>query len=175
MGYNWRSAHYFASRGDLSIQKFKTMPILILHGDIDAGNPVFLDEPPEIAADIGATDIYVGPNGLTPPSGEPCIAGPVGAPLPASMMAPNATCPISFTLQDTGDPCVSGSVPAIMPLCKVVKIPLTPQQLHYLVVYYNMDHTNGGLAIKETFNRFAEENFRRQPGCDGLQFNCNSD
>jgi hypothetical protein len=33
MGYNWRSAHYFASRGDLSIQKFKTMPILILHGD----------------------------------------------------------------------------------------------------------------------------------------------
>jgi transposase len=40
MGYNWRSAHYFASRGDLSIQKFKTMPILILHGDIDAGNLV---------------------------------------------------------------------------------------------------------------------------------------
>jgi hypothetical protein len=35
MGYNWRSAHYFASRGDLSIQKFKTMPILIFHGDVD--------------------------------------------------------------------------------------------------------------------------------------------
>ena len=38
-----------------------------------------------------------------------------------------------------------------------------------------MNHTNGGLAFKETFNRFAEENFRRQPGCDGLQLNCNSD
>ncbi len=42
MGYNWRSAHYFASRGDLSIRKFKTMPILILQGDVDADNPVFL-------------------------------------------------------------------------------------------------------------------------------------
>ena len=52
MGYNWRSAHYFASRGDLSIQKFKTMPILILHGDIDASNPVPLDQPAEISADI---------------------------------------------------------------------------------------------------------------------------
>ena len=76
MGYNWRSAHYFASRGDFSIQKFKTMPILILQGDIDTANPVFLDEPAEIAADIGATSIFVGPNGLAPPTGEPCIAGP---------------------------------------------------------------------------------------------------
>lgn len=175
MGYNWRSAHYFASRGDLSIQKFKTMPILILHGDIDTDNPVFLDEPPEIAADVGASGIFVGPNGLVPPSGEPCIAGPAGAAIPASMTAPNKTCPIAFDPQDTGDSCVSGSVPPLMSLCKVVKIPLTPQQLHYLVVYHDMNHTNGGLAIKETFNRFAEENFRRQPGCDGLQFNCNSD
>ncbi|MGA8356030.1 MAG: hypothetical protein WB772_01625, partial [Xanthobacteraceae bacterium] len=101
MGYNWRSAHYFASRGDLSIQKFKTMPILILQGDIDTANPVFLDEPAEIAADIGATSIFVGPNGLAPPSGEPCIAGPVGATIPASMTAPNKTCPIAFTPQDT--------------------------------------------------------------------------
>ena len=175
MGYNWRSAHYFASRGDLSIQKFKTMPILILQGDVDTANPVFLDEPAEIAADIGATSIFVGPNGLAPPTGEPCIAGPVGAAIPASMTMPNKTCPIAFTPEDTGDSCVTGSVPVIMSLCKVVMIPLTPQQLHYLVVYHNMNHTNGGLAIKETFNRFAEENFRRQPGCDGLQLNCNSD
>ncbi|MGC2591409.1 MAG: hypothetical protein WA425_05765, partial [Xanthobacteraceae bacterium] len=144
MGYNWRSAHYFASRGDLSIQKFKTMPILILQGDIDTANPVFLDEPAEIAADIGATSIFVGPNGLAPPSGEPCIAGPVGATIPASMTAPNKTCPIAFTPQDTGDSCVTGSVPVIMSLCKVVQIPLAPQQLHYLVVYHNMNHTNGG-------------------------------
>ena len=54
MGYNWRSAHYFASRGDLSIQKFKAMPILILHGNIDAGNPVPLEQPAEISADIQA-------------------------------------------------------------------------------------------------------------------------
>ncbi|MGB6321844.1 MAG: hypothetical protein WBF64_09980, partial [Xanthobacteraceae bacterium] len=147
MGYNWRSAHYFASRGDLSIQKFKTMPILILQGDIDTANPVFLDEPAEIAADIGATSIFVGPNGLAPPSGEPCIAGPVGATIPASMTAPNKTCPIAFTPQDTGDSCVTGSVPVIMSLCKVVQIPLAPQQLHYLVVYHNMNHTNGGLAF----------------------------
>lgn len=133
------------------------------------------DEPAEIAADIGATNIFVGPNGLAPPSSEPCISGPVGAPIPASMTAPNAACPISFTPQDTGDSCVTGGVPALMSLCKVVMIPLTPQQPHYLVVYHNMSHTNGGLAFKETFNRFAEKYFRRQPGCDGLQFNCNSD
>ena len=129
MGYNWRSAHYFASRGDLSIQKFKTMPILILQGDIDTANPVFLDEAAEIAADIGATSIFVGPNGLAPPTGEPCIAGPVGAAIPASMTAPNKTCPIAFTPQDTGDSCVTGSVPVIMSLCEVVQIPLAPQQL----------------------------------------------
>ena len=75
MGYNWRSAHYFASRGDLAIQKFKTMPILILQGDIDTANPVFLDEPAEISADIGATNIFVGPTGWRRRPG-PCIAGP---------------------------------------------------------------------------------------------------
>jgi hypothetical protein len=53
----------------LSIQKFKTRPILIFHGDVDTTvangvtelNPVFLDEPAELAADIGATNIFVGP------------------------------------------------------------------------------------------------------------------
>jgi hypothetical protein len=181
MGYNWRSAHYFAAHGDLAIRKFATMPILILQGDIDAFNPVPLAQPAEISADIGATNIFVGPAGVSPPSSEPCIDGPVGAPLPATLAAPNKSCPISFTLMNTGDPCVSGSTPPpLLGLCKVVMLPLTPpsgqpQQLHYLVVYHNMNHTNGGLAIKETFNRFAEQNFMRQPGCDGLEIDCASD
>jgi hypothetical protein len=38
-----------------------------------------------------------------------------------------------------------------------------------------MNHINGGPAIKETFNRFAELGFDRQPGCDGLEIDCNSD
>jgi hypothetical protein len=181
MGYNWRSAHYFASRGDLSIQKFKKMPILILHGDVDTNNPVPLDQAAEISADIGATNIFVGPTGVSPPSSQPCIDGPVGAPLPPTLTAPNKSCPISFTLMNTGDPCVNGSIPPLeLGLCKVLLLPLMPppgqpQQLHYLVVYHNMNHTNGGLAIKETFNRFAEQNFDRQPGCDGLQINCATD
>jgi hypothetical protein len=33
----------------------------------------------------------------------------------------------------------------------------------------------GDAPIKETFNRFAEQNFDRQPGCDGLQINCATD
>ena len=169
MGYNWRSAHYFASRGDLSIQKFKTMPILILHGDIDAGNPVPLNQPAEISADIQATNIFVGPNGVSPPSSLPCIDGPVGAPLPPTLTAPNKSCPISFTLMNTGDPCVNGSAPPLeLGLCKVLLLPLTPppgqpQQLHYLAVYHNMNHTNGGLAIKETFNRFASRTSTDNP------------
>ena len=74
MGYNWRSAHYFASRGDLSIQKFKD------DADPDpAGRHRYrqsgTDEPAEIAADIGATSIFVGPNGLAPPTGEPASPG----------------------------------------------------------------------------------------------------
>jgi hypothetical protein len=181
MGYNWRSAHYFASRGDLSIQKFRTMPILILHGDIDAFNPVPLDQPAEISADIGATNIFVGPTGVSPASRQPCIAGTAGAPLPSTLTAPNAACPIAFTLMNTGDPCVSGSTPPPeLGLCTFLPLPLTPlpgqpRQLHYLVVFHNMNHVNGGLAIKETFNRFAEQNFDRQPGCDGLQVNCATD
>jgi len=181
MGYNWRSAHYFASRGDLGIQKFKTMPILILHGDIDAANPVPLNQPAAISADIAATNIFVAPNGVAPPSSEPCISGPVGAALPSALTAPNASCPISFKAMNTGDPCVNGATPpAFLGLCKVVLLPLAPppgqpQQLHYMVVFHNMNHVNGGYAIKETFNRFAEQNFMRQPGCDGLQFDCASD
>lgn len=184
MGYNWRSAHYFASRGDLSIQKFKTMPILIFHGDVDTAlingtlalNPVFLDEPAELAADIGATNIFVGPGGsVSPPASEPCIAGPVGAPFSDPTHPPSAACPISFTPMNTGDPCLSPTPTGLFGLCKVLPLPLTPQQLHYLVVYHNMNHVNGGLAIKETFNRFAELNFDRQPGCDGLQIDCASD
>ena len=63
----------------------------------------------------------------------------------------------------------------VMSLCKVVKMPLTPQQLHYLVVYHNMNHTNGGLAIQGNLQPLRRGEFRRQPGCDGLQLNCNSD
>ncbi len=185
MGYNWRSAHYFASRGDLAIQKFKTMPILILQGDIDGGtppNPVPLAQPAEIAADIGATNIYVGSNGVSAPASQPCIDGTEGAPLPATLTAPNKSCPIAFTAMDTNDQCLTpGPAPFhFLGLCKVLLLPLTPaagqpQQLHYFVVYHNMNHTNGGLAFKETFNRFAEQNFDRQPGCDGLEIDCVGD
>ena len=180
MGYNWRSAHYFASRGDLTIEKFRTMPILILHGDVDTNNPVFLDQPALLAADISATNIFVGPNGVSPPSSLPCIDGPVGAPLPPSLMAPNKSCPIAFTLMNTGDPCVAGATPPPeLGLCRVLMLPLPPpsgqpQQLHYFVVYHNMNHVNGGLAIKNTFDRFAEQNFDRKPGCDGLEAICNA-
>jgi len=31
--------------------------------------------------------------------------------------------------------------------------------------------TNGGLAIKNTFNRFTELYFGRQPGCNSLEIN----
>jgi hypothetical protein len=37
-----------------------------------------------------------------------------------------------------------------------------------------MNHVNGGLAIKNTFDRFAEQNFDRKPGCDGLEAVCNA-
>ena len=62
-----------------------------------------------------------------------------------------------------GRPLRDRRVPVFLSLCKVVMLPLAPQQLHYLVVYHNMDHANGGLAIKETFNRFAEQNFPASP------------
>jgi hypothetical protein len=174
----------------LSIEKFKTMPMLIFHGDVDTAafngqtlvNPVFLDEAAEIATDIGATNIFVGPGGtVAPPTSQPCIAGTVGAPFPDPKNPPaTVSCPISFTAMNTGDPCLSPGSLGTFTLCKVLQLPLTPppgqpQQLRYFVVYHNMNHVNGGLAIKETFNRFAEQNFSRQPGCDGLQIDCVSD
>jgi hypothetical protein len=64
-------------------------------------------------------------------------------PLLAVLVAPNNSCPISFTLMNTGDPCVNGSTPPLeLGLCKVLLLPLMPppgqpQQLHYLVVYHN--------------------------------------
>jgi hypothetical protein len=178
MGYNWRSAHYFASRGDLSSQKLKTMPILILHGDDDTANPVPLAQPAVISADIDATNIFVGPAGVSPPSSQPCIDGPVGAPLPTALTAPNKSCPISFKLMGTGDPCFN--TPPGLGLCQNLPLPLSlppgqPHQLHYLVVYHAMNHVNGGLAIKKTFNGFVEQNFMRQPGCDGLEIDCATD
>ncbi len=187
MGYNWRSEHYFASRGDLAIERFKTMPIVIFHGDVDTQapifpnllNPVLLDEPVQVASDLGTRNIFVGPGNLAP-TAQPCISGPVGAPLPASMTKPDSMCPIPFEIMDAGDPCVAGAAtPVIMPLCKVLPILVSPtgkpEPVHNLIVYHNMNHTNGGLAIKETFNRFGELYFRRQPGCDGLELDCNSD
>ncbi|MGA9007030.1 MAG: hypothetical protein WB495_09065 [Xanthobacteraceae bacterium] len=173
MGYNWRSAHYFASRGDLSIRKFATMPILILHGDIDAANPVPLDEPAELAADITAADIFYGPDGSAP-ANQPCITPPTGAPIvdPTTHMPLSgvpSSCMVPFTTMDDGDPCLTGSPLTFAPTpCKVILLPQPLWQQHYLVVYHNMDHFNGGLGIKTQFDRFAEQNFRRKPGCDGI-------
>jgi dienelactone hydrolase len=181
MGYNWRSAHYFASHGDLAIEKFAAMPILILHGDVDLDaacyNPVPLRQPALFAADIGATNIFVGPPGVTAPTSYPCISGAVGAPLAASLTGPDATCPISFTAMDANDPCMA-TIPVGQ--CNALPLPLAaqpnePQQQHYLVVYHNMDHIDGGLAIKNTFDGFVKKNFGANPGCDGLVGNCASD
>jgi hypothetical protein len=57
-------------------------------------------------------------------------------------------------------------------------VPLTPppgQPPHYLVVFHNMDHFNGGPAIKATFNSFVQQKFATPPGCDGLETDCESD
>ena len=186
MGYNWRSAHYFASRGDLGIRKFKTMPILILHGDDNTVNPVLLDEPVEFAPDISATDIYYGPN-MCVPTSESCLLPPVGAPIvdPTTHRPPPVgfppSCTVSFaTTLGAGDPCLgqNGSMGPCLggsnvtsfgsASCKVIALPLSAQQQHNLVVYHNMNHVNGELAIKDQFDRFAEQNFRRKPGCDGV-------
>ena len=181
MGYNWRSAHYFASHGDLGIEKFASMPILILQGDVDLDpacyNPVPLRQASLIAGDIGATNIFVGPPGVTAPTNYPCISGPVGAPLSASLTGPDATCPISYTAMDPNDACMS-TIP--VGLCNALPIPVAaapnePQQQHYFVVYHNMDHIDGGLAIKNTFDGFVEHNFGYHPGCDGLVPGCASD
>jgi hypothetical protein len=184
MGYNWRSAHYFASRGDLSIQKFKTMPILIFHGDVDfyvnpnlpsSANPVYLNEATELAADINAASIFVGPTGSSPPASEPCMSGPVGAPIPDGLAGPTGSCPVAFMPMDTGDGCMTFSATALPfnPGCVGLPLPLTPLQPHYLVVYDKMDHVNGGLAIKNTFSGFVLTNFGAPPGCNGLEIQCN--
>ena len=62
-----------------------------------------------------------------------------------------------------------------MTACPVVALPLTPAKLHDLVVFHNMSHTNGGLAIKATFDGFVEQYFGRKPGCDGLEGDCATD
>jgi hypothetical protein len=171
MGYNWRSAHYFAARGDLSIQKFKTMPILILHGDVDTDNPVFLDEPVELASDINATNIFVGPSGVSPLSSQPCMGSPVGAPIADSTTVAPATCPVSYNPMDTNDSCVTGStVPVELNECGALTLQPAPgKPPHYFVVYHNMNHTNGGLAFKKTFNAFVKNKFGVDAGCDGVE------
>ena len=185
MGYNWRSAHYFASRGDLAIRKFDSMPILILHGDIDAFNPVPLDEPLEFAPDINATEIFVGPSGFpfcsAPstfpnqpnciPTSETCITGPVGAPIvdPTShepLPGVPSSCQANFTLVVPGNwsSCLGGD-PTNFGSTSCDAIPL-PR--HSLVVYHNMSHFNGGLGIQNQFNSFVQQNFGTSPGCNGL-------
>jgi hypothetical protein len=192
MGYNWRSAHYFASRGDLGIRKFDSMPILILHGDIDSPydsipvfNPVPLDEPVEFAPDINATAIFVGPNGFpfcsapstVPnqpnciPTSETCITGTAGAPIvdPTThepLPGVPSSCQVNFTLVVPGNwnSCLGGD-PANFGLTSCDTIPL---QKHSLVVYHNMSHFNGGLGIQNQFNSFVQQNFGTPPGCDGV-------
>jgi hypothetical protein len=190
MGYNWRSAHYFASRGDIWITKFDSMPILILHGDIDSPygsvpfNPVALDEPLELASDlIGANEIFVGPNGFpfcnapstVPnqanciPTSETCITGTVGAPIvdPTThepLPGVPSSCPANFTLMVPANSCL-GTGPADFGSTPCDAIPL---QGNSLVVYHNMSHVNGGLGIQNQFNSFVQQNFGKQPGCDGV-------
>ena len=193
MGYNWRSAHYFASRGDLSIQKFKTMPIMIFHGDIDVNpdnlngpanvldyNPVYLDEAVEIAKDIQAAMIFVGP---TPPTRLACIVN-AGAPIlraDHTFLFEPLTCPVSFSLMDAGDSCVTGNQQTLRDkTCDALPLPLKPQlpggeqPLHYLVVYHNMNHTNGGRAIEKTFDNFVKQNFGKTSGCNGIDNGINT-
>lgn len=181
MGYNWRSAHYFASRGDLGIRKFKSMPILILHGDIDAGNPVPLDEPVEFAPDIKAAAVFYGPTGSAPAS-EPCVAPSVtvGAPIAdpnthLPLPGVQSSCPVSFaTILGGTDPCLGANLTNFGTVaCMYLKPsppspPPPPPPPQYLVVYHNMDHVNGGLGIRNQFVRFAVQNFGRLPGCDGV-------
>ena len=113
------------------------MPILIFHGDVDTTvvngvtelSPVFLDEPAEIAADIGATNIIVGPGGsVSPPTIEPCIAGPVGARFSDPNNPPaTVSCQISFAPMNTADPCLSPSPTGFFTKnCTVLPLPLPP-------------------------------------------------
>ncbi len=185
-----RSAHHFASRGDLWIRKFDSMPILILHGDIGSPgsvpfNPVALDDPLEFAPDIiGASEIFVGPNGFsfcsTPstvpnqpnciPTSETCITGTVGAPivdpithepLPGAIIVPSqfhADGPRELEF-------LPGQRPGELRVHACNAIPL---QGHSLFVYHNMSHVNGGLGIQNQFNSFVQQNFGTPPSCDGV-------
>jgi hypothetical protein len=188
MGYNWRSGHYFAARGDLKIQKFRTMPIVIFHGDADPGNPatptvinpVFLNEPIALSADIGATNIFVGPNSSAP-TGRPCIpsALAVGAPVadPVSHEplsgAALVSCLVSFTSVNQTDPCVNGDQMTLQGTqgtgCLPVPLPsVTSQPPHYLVVFHNMNHINGARAIEATLSGFVQKYFGATAGCNGV-------
>jgi hypothetical protein len=180
MGYNWRSPHYFAARGDLSIDKFKTMPMLIFHGDVDyytnpllpaGSNPVYLDQATEMANRIGAASMFVGPMGSSPPASEPCMTGPVGAPLPNGLTQPTGSCAITFVPMDTGDSCLTMTpgTPPFSPGCAKIPLLMTPPHTRYLAVYNKMDHINGGLAIKNTFDGFVTTNFSLPTGCNGLE------
>jgi hypothetical protein len=184
-GYNWRSGHYFAALGDLKIQKFRMMPIVIFHGDVDPGNPatpnavnpVFLNEPITLAADIGATKIFVGPSSLAPTK-RPCIPGAlaVGAPVadPVSHDALNQAalvpCSVLFTPANHNDPCVTGDQMTLQTTaCKAVPLPSSPSRApHYLVVFHNMGHTNGARAIQATLNNLVQQNFGAPAGCNGV-------
>lgn len=194
MGYNWRSAQYFASRGDLWIKKFESIPFLILHGDINSPydsvpfNPVAIDEPVEFAPIIPTTEtIFVGPNGFpfcaTPgtvpnqatciPISQPCITGAVGVPIvdPTThqpLPGVPSSCPVNFTLMVPGNStsCL-GTGPENFGSVPCDSIPL-PEVGSSLVVYHNISHFNGGLGIQNQFNGFVEQIFGKQPGCDGV-------
>jgi hypothetical protein len=162
MGYNWRSPHYFASRGDLSGPKFQTMPILIFHGDHD--QTVELDQAIMLANDIQATNFFVRPDKNVPVrTNTPCIK-PVGQPDPVA-----TTCPISPAFTVSEDSCTNQE-----PLSKCNAVAGATGQGHYFVVYANGDHTNWPLAIKNTFNQFVESNFKKTPGCNALELDCES-
>jgi hypothetical protein len=165
MGYNWRSPHYFASRGDLSGPKFQTMPILIFQGDQDS--IVHLDQAIELANDIHTTNFFVRPDTSVPARTiTPCIKPPVGQPDPVATW-----CPISPPFTASDDDCTKQHV-LELPLCKTVTG--ATGQGHYFVVYHNGDHTNWALAIKNTFNQFVESNFKKTPGCNALEDDCES-
>ncbi len=177
MGYNWRSPYYFVWSGDLRpLLRIKTMPILILHGDSDTGNPVFLDEAEEMAR--GLTDTAIASFGpVANPHGGDCIEGDAGAPIPAGVTGPNASCTfitgIIYPDIPANNPdhkaCTDPENEFLVRCAPVPLLPNTPQgPPHYMVLFHNMGHVNGGLMIKETFNGFVENIFHTKPGCDGL-------
>ena len=166
-GYNWRSAHYFASRSDLGIQKFKydADPDPAWRQEIDIAST------PRPTARIRAQSHLARPagpdlqryrrdqyfrwsTGVAAPTSEPCAPGAPGAPLPASppRRAVRLVHPDGYerSLRANGLAYPTGCARSLPPL------PGHRQQ-HYLVVYHNMNHINGGLAIKTTFGSFIEK------------------